>query len=205
MQELKEPTLRQIVRIYQKETLSNRHETYALRSEIAVMRTEIAGIHKLLTESNMQFVSIAQSLRGVNAELRIANMSLQKTMLSIKEVAIDLSEKFEQASDIETEGDDLASYASVPINIGDIIDIGDIDEKTERVKRCSYAQKGDNGNETQCCLKQGHKGDHMFKCNSPNCPGYPFSHESSHPINTCPTIPAPVADSPADTEADEKQ
>jgi hypothetical protein len=38
-----------------------------------------------------------------------------------------------------------------------------------------------------CCLPRGHKGDHSYKCESPNCPGYswPASLERPHPTNTC--------------------
>jgi len=39
----------------------------------------------------------------------------------------------------------------------------------------------------QCILREGHKGDCLFICDDPSCPGYswPASLERPHPTNTC--------------------
>jgi hypothetical protein len=36
----------------------------------------------------------------------------------------------------------------------------------------------------QCCLDEGHEGDHLFKCCSSTCPGLPIpASVVAHPVN----------------------
>lgn len=50
--------------------------------------------------------------------------------------------------------------------------------------RCKFRHRKHGASEgAQCCLDEGHKGPHKYKCCGPRCPGYPWPASlAAHPI-----------------------
>jgi hypothetical protein len=200
--ERKELSPRDIVRIVRKEIIANRNETSALRAELAVMRTELSGMHKVMEEDKLFIQSIALSLKAIrevitDEELKNALLSIAKSQDMIANETVFGRAKFNKVmSALDKTNDDIASklaelgLLSTP---DENIDTEFADEPTPTEPndddRCMYfhIDKKNSANTARCCLKNGHRGDHLYKCASRDCPGYPWAHSIScpHPLNTC--------------------
>lgn len=164
----KEITLRQAVQVMRKELVANRAETTAMRAEVAVMRTEIAAIHKVLEESKLVWVSIAESQRIIAQEFNKAVFMLDTAAKNLATFLHELDALTEIPDPLKNQPRRVGAY---PEN------------------RCTYIHinEKDSSGTGRCCLIANHKGDHLYKCASKTCPGYPWvpTVGNRHPINTC--------------------
>lgn len=199
----KELSARDIVRIVRKEIIANRNETTALRAEIAVMRTELSGIHKVMEENKLFIQSMALSLKAVREVVVGAGEGLDSFFVDMTEAAKELipamaeivhSERQSPVAteNIDAEFGDEETIDDEPRHVGDIDENEWVDEETpieEQPDRCSHINidEKDSSKTQRCCLTEGHGGDHLYRCASVNCPGYPWvaSKSSPHPANTC--------------------